>query len=376
MAERIPAEVFPPGEVIREELEARGWSQVELADIMGRPARVVSEILSSKRAITPETAKGLGAAFGTGPSFWINLEGAYQLSRTVHDDAAVQKRAALYAKAPVKEMIKRQWIRPSENVAVLESQVLHFLEIPAIEAEICFAHAAKKSETQIDLSGAQWAWLFRVRQIAKAMSVSQYSEKNLRNSLDRLKPLMLEPEEARHIPLILAECGVRFVIVEKLPSAAIDGVCFWIDDSPVIGMSTCRDRIDNFWFVLRHEIEHVLRGHGQNREIVDSDLEGDKAGAGSTLPEEERTANSRAADFCVPTAKLESFLARKHPYYSERDVIAFAHLLGRHQGIVIGQMRRRLNRYDYLTKHLVKVRQFVLPSAIVDGWGQVPPISI
>src|SRR5580692_6393357 len=87
MGERIPAEVFPPGEVIREELEARGWSQVELSDIMGRPPRVVSEVMSGKRAITPETAKGLGAAFGTGASFWVNLEGAYQLSKTVHDDA-------------------------------------------------------------------------------------------------------------------------------------------------------------------------------------------------------------------------------------------------------------------------------------------------
>ena len=98
MGERIPAEVFPPGEVIREELEERGWSQVELADIMQRPPRVVSEILAGKRAITPETAKGLGAAFGTGATFWINLEGSYQLSKTVHNDDAAQRRARLYAK--------------------------------------------------------------------------------------------------------------------------------------------------------------------------------------------------------------------------------------------------------------------------------------
>ena len=27
MPNRVPAEVFPPGEFIREELEARGWTQ-------------------------------------------------------------------------------------------------------------------------------------------------------------------------------------------------------------------------------------------------------------------------------------------------------------------------------------------------------------
>ena len=48
---------FCTGEFISEELEARGWSQLELAEIMGRPARLVSELVSRKRAITPETAR-------------------------------------------------------------------------------------------------------------------------------------------------------------------------------------------------------------------------------------------------------------------------------------------------------------------------------
>src|SRR5438067_1607637 len=116
MAQRTPAEVFPPGEFIGEELEARGWTQVELAEVLGRPARLISELLAGKRAITPETAKGLGAAFGTGPEFWMNLERDYRLAHAVHDDAAVARRAKLYAKAPVKEMAKRGWIEFSESI--------------------------------------------------------------------------------------------------------------------------------------------------------------------------------------------------------------------------------------------------------------------
>jgi len=58
MTQRTPAEVFAPGEFIREELEVRGWSQNDLAAILGRPPRVVSEVVTGKRAITPETAKG------------------------------------------------------------------------------------------------------------------------------------------------------------------------------------------------------------------------------------------------------------------------------------------------------------------------------
>jgi len=376
MGERIPAEVFAPGEVIKEELEARGWSQIELAEIMDRPPRVVSEIVSGKRAITPETAKGLGAAFGTGATFWINLEGGYQLSRTVHDDEGVQRRARLYAKTPVKEMAKRGWIRPSENAAVLETQILKFLEIESLDEEPRLAHAARMRASESEISiAAQWAWFYRVRQIAKSMEATRYSETALRKALDHLTRLLLAPEETRHVPRILAECGVRFVVVEKLPHANIDGVCFWLEDQPVIGMSIRRDKIDNFWFVLRHEIEHVLRRDGREKEIID-DLDGDRGGTGIGLPEEERAANAAAADFCAPSGRLNSFMTRKRPFYYEQDVIAFAKTIQRHPGLVVGQMQHRLERYDYLSRYLVKVRNFVVPGSMFDGWGHVAPVSI
>lgn len=95
MTHRSPAEVFPPGEFINEELDARGWTQIELAEVLGRPARLVSELLAGKRAITPETAKELGCAFGTGPEFWMNLERDYRLAHDSHDDAIVERRAKL-----------------------------------------------------------------------------------------------------------------------------------------------------------------------------------------------------------------------------------------------------------------------------------------
>ena len=76
----IPAEVFPPGEFVREELEARGWTQEDLAEILGRPLRLVNEVIMAKRGITPETANGLAAAFGTSPQVWMNLESIYRLS--------------------------------------------------------------------------------------------------------------------------------------------------------------------------------------------------------------------------------------------------------------------------------------------------------
>lgn len=372
---RTPAEVFAPGEFISEELEARGWSQVELAEIMLRPARLISELVAGKRAITPETAKGLGAAFGTGPEFWMNLERDYLLARAVHDDAAVQRRAHLYEMAPIKEMAKRKWIEPSDNVAVLETRVQKFFQVDDLGETLSLPHAARKSGSstgKVEVNSSLRAWLLRVKQIANAISVPAYSMAGLQAALSTLETLMVSPEEVRHVPAVLSNCGVRLVIVEKLPQAKIDGACFWLnDESPVVGMSIRRDTIDNFWFVLRHELEHVLRGDGKNDCILD-DLEGQNAGDGEELPSEERIANVAASEYCAP--RLESFMARKHPFYYERDVLAFSQTISRHPGIVVGQMQFRLQQYAYLTKHLAKIRNSLLPASIYDGWGQVPSI--
>jgi HTH-type transcriptional regulator / antitoxin HigA len=81
MITRKPAEVFPPGDFIREELEARGWTQADLAKIMGRPEPAINQMINNKRGITAESALELSAAFGTSPEFWMNLDSAYRLHR-------------------------------------------------------------------------------------------------------------------------------------------------------------------------------------------------------------------------------------------------------------------------------------------------------
>jgi HTH-type transcriptional regulator/antitoxin HigA len=82
MEERIPAEMFRPGEFLANELEARGWTQSEFAGIIRRPAKLVNEIISGRKSITPETAREFAAALGTSAQYWLNLESAYQLWKT------------------------------------------------------------------------------------------------------------------------------------------------------------------------------------------------------------------------------------------------------------------------------------------------------
>jgi HTH-type transcriptional regulator/antitoxin HigA len=363
-----------PGYFIREELEARCWTQRDLAYILGVPEQSVNLIILGKRGISPEMAKALADAFEVSPEFFANLQKAYDLSRAREPDPSVKRRARLQSSYPVREMIKRGWLEDTD-AAMLELQMARFFEKTNCDQIPHMAHAAKKTHYD-DITPSQLAWLFRVRQIAKSVTVPAYSEKSLRDALGRLKHLTLDPEETRHIPRILMECGVRLIFVESLPGAKIDGVCFWLSKSaPVIGLSLRFDRIDNLWFVLRHEIEHVLCQHGTTVEKIDVELEGERAGTGPTVDDEERIANAAAADFCVPKAEMESFIARKSPFFSERDIVNFARRIQVHPALVIGQIRNRLQRWDFLSRYLVKIRAFVTSGAIVDGWGQVVPIA-
>ncbi|MGH6899406.1 MAG: helix-turn-helix domain-containing protein [Geminicoccaceae bacterium] len=374
MLHRVPAEVFAPGEFIREELDARGWTQGDLAEILGRPLRLVNELIAGKKQITPETAKGLADAFdGTDPIYWMSLDSAYRLSKAKPVDEAVSRRARLYSRFPVREMIKRGWIEASESLDVLEFRVRSFFRINSLDETPIFSHAAKAAQYD-ERTSLQWAWLWRAKQLAQSIGAAPYSERKLRDAVTRLRALLAAPEEIRHVPRTLADAGVRLVLVEFLPGAKIDGATFWSDcSSPVIAMSLRFDRINNFWFVLRHEIEHVLNGDGQQVPIIDIELSERLASGTADVLEEEKRANGAAAEFIAPTKELDDFIARVRPLYSEQRIMLFARRIGVHPGLVVGQLQHRKEiPYSNLQRHLVKVRHIIISSGLTDGWGHTP----
>lgn len=373
----LPIEPRAPGKWVEEELEARGWSQADLAEIIGKSAQLVSEVISGKRAITPETAMGIADAFGTSAELWMNLETRYQLAKSLAQSGETAKnervrRARLYT-YPVREMVKRGWLEASPNIDVLEFQIEKFFGSPLDEIQH-LRHAAKKADySEPEATPSQLAWLYRAKTLASALQAEPYSEKALRAAEQSLRGLMHEPAEIRHVPRILASAGVRYLIVEALPGSKIDGACFWLNDkSPVIAMSTRLDRIDNFWFVLRHEMEHVLQKDGLKKkaDIIDVEI---AENTSADLPAEEQHANAVAQEYCLSEEEAQRFIARIKPLYSEKNIVQFANRLEVHPGIVVGQLQRRGEiHWKNLRKLLVKVREFIAASALTDGWGYIP----
>lgn len=370
-----------PGQLIADLLKQRGWTQRTLAVVLEKDESTVNKIVAGKGSVTTETALALEDVFGVDAGRFLELQRDYDLAiarLSSRPDKSRATRAALFGDLPVKAMIDRGWISADDpqDLRSVESGLVEFFGVSSSDEIEILPHAAKKTAVNSDVTPAQLAWLYRVKSIAEELLVAKYSPAGLERALPKLHALTVAPEEARKVPRILAECGIRFVVVESLPAAKIDGVCFWLDDSsPVVGVSMRHDRIDNFWFVLRHELEHVRLGHGKTEMVLDTNLEGDRAGVGDNVPEQERLANAAAQDFCVPAGKMDSFVIRKAPFFSERDMLGFAKILRVHPGIVAGQLQHKTGRFDRFRQHLAKIKDHVVPGAASDGWGDVYPLG-
>ncbi len=380
MEPRVPAEAFPVTEFIKEELEARSWNQADLANIIGRSPKDVSTMLSGKVPLKPDMATLLGDAFGTGPEYWMNLETAYRAWLTSRETReAVARRASLFEVAPVREMQKRRWIKSTDDVEQLEHYVLRFYGVPSIDdvRRLPVPMAARMSGAYAEFNGSANAWARRAKNLAPAVSAKKpFSDASLADCLARLRLLLTDAEEARRVPRILADYGIRFMVVQHLPQTRLDGACLWLDATqPIVVMSMRYERLDYFWFTLFHELGHVKERDGlSSGGVVDSGLVGEGAIPRDEKPEYEQKADAFAEDALVPRAEMENFIARVRPLYSKERIRLFAKRLDVHPALVIGQLQfRKEVEYSHSRDFLKdRLRQMITSNALTDGWGHEP----
>lgn len=86
----LPKKDMPhPGEVLRDlYLDAKGWSQADLAREIGCPPKKVNQVVTGKSAISADFAIDIGEALGTSAQMWVRMQAEYDLF------VAMRKRAA------------------------------------------------------------------------------------------------------------------------------------------------------------------------------------------------------------------------------------------------------------------------------------------
>jgi HTH-type transcriptional regulator/antitoxin HigA len=141
---------------------------------------------------------------------------------------------------------------------------------------------------------------------------------------------------------LLAAKGIALVTERHLPGSYLDGAAMLdAEERPVVGLTLRYDRLDNFWFVLLHELGHVFLHLFEGRRYDFFDEEG--APGDDSL---EAEADTFALDTLVPEALWNQCLSRFA--LSEEAVRIDAENLGLDPSIIAGRIRKERNNYTIL----------------------------
>ena len=340
MKNRIkPARAVKPGTILRNELDTRGWTQIEFAEIIGRPVQAINEILSGKKAITPETALEISNALGTSPELWLNLETSYRLHLADRDSKTSEEialKSKLYSLAPIRELQIRGIIDRTNNLDILQKQVLGFFNVQSLESEIHFASSYRLSNRDEADRSSVLAWLQCAANQAGKMYSKEYSHRDMLSFIPSLSHMSENQESTAKVPEVLADRGIKLAFVKHFPRTYLDGAAFWMDKTPVIALSLRYDRLDYFWFTLMHELAHIIEDGGRES-FKDPHYDENMFDPANFMNEEK--ANTLAQNWLVDSSRLKTFIAVTDPYYSKGSIVAFSKQLGVHPSIIVGRLQ-------------------------------------
>ncbi|HZF94356.1 MAG TPA: XRE family transcriptional regulator [Allosphingosinicella sp.] len=161
---------------------------------------------------------------------------------------------------------------------------------------------------------------------------------------------------------MLLEYGIILIFEKHLPTTKLDGAAMNLDGKyAVIGMTARHDRVDNFWFVLMHELGHVIRHWGPLLREGFIDEEGDDLQ--DTL---EKEADDFAQNAIVSDEEWNSSFVR----YTQapETIVAFADRLQIHPALVAGRIRRERDSYKEFSDLLGRgtIRQALVAAGLLE----------
>jgi len=346
----IPYMNIGPGEFIREELESHNWSQEDFARILGMSLKSVNKIIMNKQTITVETARLLSKAFGQSPQYWLALDNNYRLRLQQDNTRAeeVEIKAKIYKYMPIKEMIKKKWLRTYKNSKDLEEQIKQFWGIKILDLsflEESYFPSPRKSSAFSDYNKYYaLTWFHMAKKCASLYSVAHYDKKQLQSIAHSISNYTIRDNGVEQFINDLNQAGVKFFILQHLPKTYIDGASFYDNGNPVIVYTQRYDRIDNFWFTLAHELAHIIL-HLKNKEDFFLD----------TIEDLNECEEQKSDDYAANLIKVDQIREYFEPYgnyISEQRVNYCAQELEESPAIIIGVLRhygnlsrRKLNRF-------------------------------
>ena len=331
-----PDYAVPPGWVLKERLDVHGISQAEFARRCGRSPKLISEIVSGKAPVDPETALQFERVLGVDAGIWLGIDADYRLHGAREAQARAAENAVAWSRTlPVSELVTRRAIeKPSSEVDAV-SNLLSFFGVASVDAwhakygapNVAYRHSPSFESDETALA----TWLRLGELDAERQPCADYDASRFRRALHGVRKCTRKPvpDALKEAQALLNEAGVVLAVVKPLRKTALSGAAWWLTPRrALIQLSVRHKTNDHLWFSFFHEAAHILL-HSKKDVFVD--------GARTDGTDIEREANAWASDFLVSRQQWKTFIASAR--FSKNAVRRFANSQEIAPGIVVGMLQ-------------------------------------
>jgi HTH-type transcriptional regulator/antitoxin HigA len=350
-----PAYLIHPGEILQDELDARGISQASFAQTIGVQKTQLNEILKGKRNFTTELCLLAASALQMSDHTWLNMLRKYE-----EDKAKIKVRDQLEAiefEHWTAENTNAQFLKklgfitekPEESIQNVRNLYdLAFLsKNNSVVNEPSYAMYRKSQKLASDpINIITWEKVVMHR--ANKKDVVAFDANSAEELIPKLRAVFKENVDVlRQSVTLLAEYGIKLIIQETPEKCNVDGVSFWSGDNPAIGLPLRYKQLDIFAFTLLHELGHVYLHLINDEDAQFTDILQDDHTYGHNR--EETEANDFARNHLIAKDAWKDFQMR---YFTplDADFIAFSGEQNIHPSIAFGRFCFEMKKWGKKTK--------------------------
>jgi len=341
-----PAFAIHPGDILKDELGERDIKQKDFALLTGIPQTHLNEIIKGKRGINADIALVIGKALKMDAVLWLNLQNNYELDLARISEKSKVRLAAIDQWEMVKPYIPERFYKKYGVITgnpVLDVPVVKiiygakdFEQLAGVYTQATYARFRKSDKLSIDKINLV-GWVKLVNHRAAGITVQDFDARKQGDLLTELKAVFRKNKKTIDRTIeVLAHFGIKLIVLPHPEKCPVDGISFWSNGNPAIGVSLRHKRIDNFAFTILHELGHVFLHliNDNTAEFIDLDKEHNTSEYKNSR--EEKEANEFSRNNLIDLNHWENFI-KDNPYFDEEKIKLFATKMKIHAAIVQGR---------------------------------------
>lgn len=355
----IPAIATHPGIILADEMEANGYSQIDFAKLIDLKRSQLNEIIKGKRNINADLALLLEKALGVDADFWMEAQKNYDLDKARIEAKNKEQLEAIEIWNVVRDFIPVSFFKKEQAISGNPLQDIYKIrkiygvanldQLATMSVQSNYARFKKSTKLKTDVVNIM-GWVKLVQYKAKEIIVPHFNHENQEQLITDLRTILFTNKDVLNkVQNKLHENGIKLIYQAKGEKTPVDGVSFWSEGNPAIGMTLRHNRLDNFAFTLFHELGHIYKHlvNNDTAEFIDLEIKTEEEEYKNST--EEKQANHFAQDGLIKDEDWNKFKKNMAFNNNDQKIIAFAKQVKIHPSIVRGRVCFTLNNFRSYT---------------------------